>query len=239
MTIRSLCLFACCYHGAGLPANELALAAELLDAPFDRVVLLACDPIDPSCAKDPPAALANHPRFAFVPMENHGRDFGLYARFLRTIADGLALDRLCLVNDSILWLPTPEFPSLAKLLGIGAGAGTDAWGCTDSHEHGYHLQSYLLQFYGRPCIDTVVGFLLALTEETFQKDKHPFVVDCEIGLSKALLAAGFRLYAAFPDERVRKAAGIDAPNTTYFLPNTLRLLGCPLRKKACQPMDIG
>lgn len=99
---------------------------------------------------------------------------------------------LLLTNDSMYGPFTPLGATLARF-DFGSA---DVWGLTDSWQHRFHLQSYLLAFGPR-----------ALTSKCFAnfwkdvrdiRSKWGVIKSYEIGLTQYFMAAGLRCQAAWP-----------------------------------------
>ena len=130
---------------------------------------------------------------AIVIRRNVGYDFAAW----RDALARLQLPRrdtqlLLLINDSMYG----PFAPLGAMLARFDFSSVDIWGLTDSWQHRFHLQSYLLAFGPR-----------ALASEcfaTFWKDvrdirsKWGVIKNYEIGLTQYFMAAGLRCQAVWP-----------------------------------------
>lgn len=126
---------------------------------------------------------------------NSGFDFASwYAAFEKYESLLRSCERLYLVNDSCLG----PVNGLGELLAKGWDLDVDVWSCTDSWNHGYHLQSYFLAF-GKESITE--GAL----SRFFDSYSHPLakddvIAEGELALSRQLLSEGMELAAVYPYE---------------------------------------
>lgn len=130
--------------------------------------------------------------------ENTGHDFGSWKIGLRSVNDISRFHELIIANDSVY----------GPLYGLGALFSrmdtTDAhfWGLTDSLRYGRHLQSYFVVF--KKSAFQSEAFSSFWENLPFYQFKHTVILRGEIGLSRTLLRAGFRLGAAVPYQRLRE-----------------------------------
>ncbi len=123
---------------------------------------------------------------------NIGYDFGSYAVGVFAARDSLPeLDELIFVNDSVV----PVTADLGRVIDRFREIDADAVGCTDSFQHQYHLQSYLIWFGRRICRSGVLPRFMA--DYSFSSIKDVVIKEGEIGLSVRLRAEGFRVAALF------------------------------------------
>jgi hypothetical protein len=129
-----------------------------------------------------------------VERNNIGRDFGAYK-------DGIAIanrrfgpmERLVLANDSVFYLP----PGLDKLIADLDG-NEDFIGVSETHEHHYHVASFLMSF--GPAVTGSPAF------REFWDNYHPIgtrrwaIFNGEGALTKALMRAGFKPRVLFRAE---------------------------------------
>lgn len=121
--------------------------------------------------------------------ENVGYDFGSWRDGLATCGDLSRYDRIVIVNDSVYG----PLRDLGEVFDAMAARGAPAWGITDSLRYGRHLQSYFMVF-ERPVIESEAfrNFWRDLPDYRY---KHVVILQCEVGLSRRLARAGFRLDA--------------------------------------------
>ena len=123
---------------------------------------------------------------------NIGYDFGSYAVGLFAACDSLAeVDELIFVNDSVLQIGDGLRAMIDRFREVDA----DAVACTDSFEHQYHLQSYLIWFGRKICATSVLPRFMA--DYSFSSVKDVVIKEGEIGLSARLQAEGFTIAALF------------------------------------------
>ena len=101
-----------------------------------------------------------------------------------------------MANDSVYGPLRPVGEVLDRL----DFTGTDAWGCTETWQSRYHLQSYFLAFSPRVLASAAWRRFWATVRPT--SSKHWVIQRYEIGLSQALIRAGFNLRAVWPYTRL-------------------------------------
>ena len=126
---------------------------------------------------------------------NSGFDFASWcAAFEKYESVFRSCERLYLVNDSCLG----PVNGLGELLAKGWGLDVDVWSCTDSWNHGHHLQSYFLAF-GKESI--AEGALPRFIDSySHPLAKHDVIAEGELALSRQLLSVGVELAAVYPYE---------------------------------------
>ncbi|MGG5821379.1 rhamnan synthesis F family protein [Falsiroseomonas sp. HW251] len=128
-----------------------------------------------------------------IERENVGYDFGAWR-------DGIAacgLPRadtalLAIANDSVYG----PFAPVARLVDRMDFGEADVWGVTDSWQHRWHLQTYLVVFGRRVLRDPAFGAFWSGVPN--RRLKRGVVLDSEIGLTRAMMAAGLRCRALWP-----------------------------------------
>jgi O-antigen biosynthesis protein len=129
------------------------------------------------------------PYAAHVIIGRHGEyDFGSYKRGFEWALEKCLLtdaDDLILCNDSCFG-PVGSFePMFVEM----DARQLDFWGATDSHEITYHLQSYWLVFSRKVFLSDIFKNFLRAIEK--QENVQQVILNYELGLTKALIAAGF------------------------------------------------
>jgi hypothetical protein len=125
--------------------------------------------------------------------KNSGFDFAswftAFEKYESVVAE---CDRLYLLNDSCIG----PLAGLDDLLEKGWNLGTDVWSCTDSWNHGYHLQSYFLAF----DMTTVARDALRRFVEAYGNPllKRDVITEGELAISRHLLAEGVQIAAVYP-----------------------------------------
>ena len=122
---------------------------------------------------------------------NVGYDFGAWregiaALALQAGASQAGIEELYLANDSVYGPLAP----LDRVIDQFDFSEADAWGCTETWQARYHLQSYLLGFSARVLAHPA---WTSFWDEVRPANKQWVVYHYEVGLSQALLKAGFRL----------------------------------------------
>ncbi len=121
--------------------------------------------------------------------DNAGDDIASWRDGLDAAGDLSRYDRVILANDSV-YGPLRKLGPVFDTMGA---RGAPVWGITDSLRYGRHLQSYFMAF-ERPVALSLAfrQFWRRLPDYRF---KHSVIMQCEIGLSKRLSRAGFRIAA--------------------------------------------
>jgi hypothetical protein len=152
---------------------------------------------------------------------NVGYDFGSWATALAVFPEIASMERVILVNDSLIG----PFASLAPMIADFEQSASDVWGATDTLEYIPHLQSYLLGFTG--------GVLAHRSLRSFWRrvrvidDKDAIVVRYEIGLSRLLAREGFLSRPWFSHDRIVPEGG----NPTTVGGSRLVAAGFPFVKR--------
>lgn len=160
--------------------------------------------------------------------ERHGGyDFGSYRRGLELAQEQGLLGQASHVlfcNDSVLG----PLGDLAPVLERMQAEPNQAWGLTASHQLTPHLQSFFVLL-GRPLLEHPVLQQFFQSIEP-QASRHAVIERYELGLSRALLAAGCDLHAWVQPQQLRDPrSGQPAGNPTAY-PLSLVELGAPLIK---------
>ncbi|MDG1386834.1 MAG: rhamnan synthesis F family protein [Halioglobus sp.] len=131
-----------------------------------------------------------------VERDNTGYDFFSYQVGVNTL-DLNRFDELVLCNDSVYG----PFRELGPILDDMRVADCDFWGMTESYDVAHHLQSYFLVF-NKEVIHSK-AFRAFWERLEILNDKREIIEKYEVGLSQALLAAGFRFIAvaSFEDQK--------------------------------------
>lgn len=127
---------------------------------------------------------------------NRGLDFAAWKLGLDLVPPLETLDSLLLMNDSVFGPFRPLAPMFRRM----RRKQLDFWGITDSHEQGWHLQSYFLVF-GRRVLRSQL-FREFWYKSFAEMTKAQIIQQGEIALSKALVDAGFKGAALCPVETV-------------------------------------
>lgn len=136
-----------------------------------------------------------------IQRNNVGFDFGswatLHKEFKKLKEDYLLnLDQLLLANNSVIGPLYPLKPIFEKTELIDA----DFWGMTASWQIQWHLQSYFLSF-NKKVLES--SFLLTFLDNIkLYKSKQRVIHEYELGLSQALVKAGFQGRVAFSTDQI-------------------------------------
>ena len=123
---------------------------------------------------------------------NIGYDFGAWREGIAALAlPQPGITELYLANDSVYGPLGP----LDQVIGRFDFTAADVWGCTETWQARYHLQSYLLGFSARVLAHPAWA---AFWSGVRPANKQWVVYHYEVGLSQALLKAGFRLRSIWP-----------------------------------------
>ena len=125
--------------------------------------------------------------------KNSGFDFASWCAAFEKYEPVLRFcERLYLVNDSCLG----PLNGLRELLAKGWGLDADVWSCTDSWDHGYHLQSYFLAFGNKSIADGALSRFIDSYSNPLKK--QDVIAEGELALSRQLLSEGVELAAVYP-----------------------------------------
>ena len=138
---------------------------------------------------------------------NVGYDFGAWREGLELA--GLPRPDTALVaiaNDSVYG----PIRSLADLLAAVDFKAADIWGCTDTWQSRYHLQSYMMMFGPRVIASEAWRLFWAGVVPTWSK--HWLIRLYEIGLTQTMLKAGFTCRAIWPYASLTNDLDLDLLN---------------------------
>lgn len=174
----------------------------LCEAGFDIIFVSNAPRLQPEAM----AAVAGLSR-AVLRRRNTGLDFGAWKDCWLALTGREALDLLLLANDSVYG----PFHDLAPLVARADPAAADVWGATDNWEGRPHLQSYFLLIHARalrhPAFDAFWRSVRHVVS------KRWIIARYEIGLTRALEAAGLKCAALFPYGRIaEEVAAADRPD---------------------------
>lgn len=129
--------------------------------------------------------------------ENVGYDFGSFKAGIELLKQQRAnVERLLVANDSVFG----PFNDLAPLLRTMERDDIDLYGLTDSHDHGYHLQSYFISYsakvYESPVFERFWSSVDLISNST-DNFKQKIVHNYEVGGSQHFINAGCTYAVAF------------------------------------------
>lgn len=182
------------------------------------------------------------------------RDTALLSGHL--LASGVRLDRLILLNDSLLPLRAAAdcAENLEQLMAISDADAPVLAGFTDSFERGYHLQSFGLVANAALIRDVGWSLFWSCLDLDSDLDKHDLVGVAEIGLSEAMASIGVELRPLYPllgrlmlaeessaDLSPYPNMSLETLNPSLYLDRTLRRQGwCFVKKMRLfeQPLSL-
>ena len=130
--------------------------------------------------------------------ENVGYDFGSYKAGIHLLKQhGARVDRLLIANDSVFG----PFNDLQPILHAMEREDIDLYGLTDSHDHGYHLQSYFISYSARMYASAAFDNFWSsvdLISNTTDNFKQKIVHNYEVGGSQNFLQTGCSYSVVFP-----------------------------------------
>ena len=121
---------------------------------------------------------------------NLGLDFVSWKLCYYQLPASHGYQELLLTNDSVFG---PIFP-LTEVFHKIDSMDEDVIGMTDNYERAHHLQSYFLFFKKKPLERFMPNFLKSIK---ILRDKDVIIEKYEVGLSKSLINAGFKLGSIF------------------------------------------
>lgn len=184
------------YDPDGLVAPHVLRHVDALTQVVDHVLVVSSAPLVDQ------ARTAICERADLLERENVGYDFGSWQAGLRQVGDWSSLDRLILVNDSVVG-PLQPYASIVR---AAVDARAPWWGITASWQTAEHLQSYCLGF--EPAALRHPRFAEFWDGLPVSVDRAEAITNGEIALSRALTEAGLVGWPYFvpdpDDERVAR-----------------------------------
>jgi len=145
-------------------------------------------------------------RATVITRPNEGYDFASWAHVLRPMADTETSETVILANDSVIGPLTPYSDVFEDVKRRNGGALPPVLGPVRSDELAPHLQSFFFRFDAQ-VVRTSAFRAFWLSFEA-RSDRRAVIEQCELGLSRVLMAAGYELAAVFEPtdaERTRSA----------------------------------
>jgi lipopolysaccharide biosynthesis protein len=194
------------------------LVETLTESGFDTLIVSAAD-VDGTR----PGGWPNMPRNASLHRRpNSGYDFGTWSAVLGGFPQISQAREVILANDSMAGPFTPMTGLVDRMLRIPA----NVWALTDSHQFGWHPQSYFVGYRN--------GVLAEPPLQDFWNSvrvhgsKSEVIRRYELGLGRLLIREGYSTAIAFPSETVVTQRG---DNPTIKAWRNLMDAGCPLVKR--------
>lgn len=173
------------FDARGELAPHVSRQLDMLARSFDRVIVASTSRLTDS------ARSGITQRADLIERSNLGQDFGSWHQALETTALAAHYDELLLTNDSYVSVIDDLEPVIMRM----ASRPVEIWGMTKSWRHHEHIQSYFLHFTSP-----------ALRSQAFHRfwsdfqpapDRQTAIMTQELGISRSMVASGFRLGAYF------------------------------------------
>ncbi len=141
--------------------------------------------------------------------DNIARDFGAYKDGVLYELERMKKEHyvksMLLMNDSI-YFPTHDPSAIFKKMEMQE---IDFWGLTENFEESFHIQSFFIVFNKE--VICSLAFLNYWRSYAYNSTRVYAIQKGEVGLTKSMIAAGFRSLVAYPSEELYKHI-IDAEN---------------------------
>jgi hypothetical protein len=163
------------------------LLSQLIENGFEVLLVSACESSNPLVLEDD----VLH-RITVVRKPNVGYDFGSWSIGILTFAEIFLAEEVLLMNDS----NSGPFGTLAELLNSMKESPYDITGITDSLQHRYHIQSFMMHFKNNSLNHhAMVNFWQNIRS---QSNKLDVVLAYEIGLTSRAQGNGLFVGAIYP-----------------------------------------
>ncbi|HVG11778.1 MAG TPA: rhamnan synthesis F family protein, partial [Flavisolibacter sp.] len=219
---EKLCLFAS-YSFTGKVASYVFHYLDALKAEGFSIIFISTSKLTADCQEK----LRSHCA-AIIEKENAGLDFASWQCALKMSGWGQGSSEILLANDSVFgpFHPLgPIFSTMSKRF--------DVWGMTDNYDIDYHIQSYFVHFNER-VIKSTAWLQFWQGMDTVGISKADIIRRFEVGLSRTLIDAGFKLGVHTSiDTLMRSAGGNDreiSPPLVYWQP-LLKKFNFPFLKR--------
>lgn len=184
------------YDPDGLVAPHVLRQLDAWQGVATRLMLVSAAGIT-----DPDVVAAVQARAELVLRDNEGYDFFSYKFGLDSVPDLESYDLVVICNDSYIGPLVPW----ATVIETMAHRQVDAWGLTETMRRRRHVQSYFYAF--RPWVVASRGFRRFWGDMQVVSDRSRVIRVYELGLSRALLEAGFEIGSYYTEsERERRLA---------------------------------
>lgn len=186
------------YDPHGLVAPHVLRQLDAWREVADRLMVVSAADIT-----DPEVIASVTSRAELVQRDNEGYDFYSYKLGLASVDDLSSYDLVVICNDSYIGPLVPW----STVIDAMAHRQVDAWGLTETMRRRRHVQSYFYAF--RPWVVASRGFQRFWGDMTVVSDRTLVIRVYELGLSRALLDAGFEIGSYYTEnERDRRDARI-------------------------------
>ena len=204
------------YDATGQVAPHVLRQLDALAAAVDRLMVVSTASI---C--DPVVLKEVQQRAELVQRPNFGYDFYSYKTGLDLIEDLPGYDLVIICNDSYVG----PLRNLGTIIDEMAARPVDFWGMTRTRRRALHVQSFFVAF--RSWVVKSHAFTDFWRAMTPVSDRMEVIKRYELGMSGALLGAGFRAGSVFEetpaDRRLARARHVWwAVNTVRGLPRSKR-----------------
>ncbi|WP_193598489.1 rhamnan synthesis F family protein [Microbacterium sp. YJN-G] len=184
------------YDPRGGAAPHLLRQLEQIGDHYDDVVLAS--PV----VLDDEAATAISERATLVRRPNYGHDFGSWRDVLERFDWAQDYDQLLLTNDSYVGF----FRPLDEVIDSMSKRPVEMWGMTRTARVSPHVQSYFMHFTA-PALHSQ-AFRRFWMDISPASDRMGAILGQEVGISRAILSAGYRIGSYFePTRSERLRAG--------------------------------
>ncbi|PKI92038.1 hypothetical protein CW368_04110 [Actinomycetales bacterium SN12] len=180
------------YDPRGQAAPHVLRQLEELGSQFDDVVLATTVDLTSEAAKQISA------RATLVRRANYGHDFGSWRDGLERYDWGQGYDELLLTNDSYVGF----FRPLGEIIQAMSQRPVEFWGITRTNRHSPHVQSYFLHFTFEALHSQ--AFRSFWTDSKPATDRQSAIQLQEVGISRAMVDAGFRFDSYFTPSRAER-----------------------------------
>lgn len=180
------------YDPRGAAAPHLLRQLDQLGSQFDDVVVATTVDLAPEAAEQISA------RATLIRRANYGHDFGSWRDGLERYGWGQDYDELLLTNDSYVGF----FRPLSDVIDTMSRRPVEFWGITRTARHSPHVQSYFLHFSSEALHSR--AFRSFWTDSKPATDRQSAIQLQEVGISRALVAAGFRFDSYFTPSRAER-----------------------------------
>lgn len=169
---------------------------EQLGEHFEKIVVASPAPLTPDAESEISA------RAELLRRGNYGYDFGSWRDGLEQCDWAAGFDEVLLTNDSYVGF----FRPLGEILDEMSSRPVDVWGITRTSRVNDHIQSYFLYF--TASVVRSQAFLRYWTNMKLAKDRRAAILAHEVGISRAMVDAGFRLGSYFEPNNDERADAI-------------------------------
>lgn len=143
---------------------------------------------------DPDVIASVSSRAELIIRDNEGYDFFSYKRGLDSVDDLEAYDVVVVCNDSYIG-PLVPWSTVIETM---CARPIDAWGLTETMRRQRHVQSFFYAF--RPWVVASRGFTTFWGDMQVVSDRNRVIRVYEIGLSRAILEAGFQIGSYYTED---------------------------------------